>query len=279
MSRTVHCIKLGHEAEGLDRPPYPGDLGRRVFEQVSKPAWAEWLRHQTMLINENRLSPMDPKARKFLEEQMERYFFGEGAEKPAGYVPPISLTPKFGMGDCPRRNPGFPGWSCVGVSAMVARPRNHRLRKTPMRKTLIAFALASLSGTLLAADMATPDEAKALSQKAQAAVNEMGKDKAFAAFAAPDGGFRSKDLYVFCMDMDGVMLSHALKPDLVGKNLFDFNKYGDEPFKKMVATAKTSGEGAVDYKWPYPGTDEIRDKESYVMTNKEGFFCGVGAYK
>jgi Fe-S cluster biosynthesis and repair protein YggX len=88
MSRTVHCIKLGREAEGLDRPPYPGDLGRRVFEQVSKPAWAEWLRHQTMLINENRLSPMDPKARKFLEEQMERYFFGEGAEKPQGYVPP-----------------------------------------------------------------------------------------------------------------------------------------------------------------------------------------------
>jgi Fe-S cluster biosynthesis and repair protein YggX len=88
MSRTVHCIKLGREAEGLDRPPYPGDLGRRVFEQVSKPAWAEWLRHQTMLINENRLSPMDPKARKLLEEQMERYFFGEGAEKPKGYVPP-----------------------------------------------------------------------------------------------------------------------------------------------------------------------------------------------
>lgn len=88
MSRIVHCVKLGQEAEGLDRPPYPGDLGRRVFEQVSKPAWAEWLRHQTMLINENRLSPMDPKARKFLEEQMERYFFGEGAETPKGYVPP-----------------------------------------------------------------------------------------------------------------------------------------------------------------------------------------------
>jgi Fe-S cluster biosynthesis and repair protein YggX len=90
MSRTVHCIKLGQEAEGLDRQPYPGDLGRRVFEQVSKQAWAEWLRHQTMLINENRLSPMDPKARKFLEEQMERYFFGEGAERPKGYVPPAA---------------------------------------------------------------------------------------------------------------------------------------------------------------------------------------------
>ena len=88
MSRTVNCIKLGQEAEGLDRPPYPGELGQRLYEQVSKPAWAEWLKHQTMLINENRLSPIDPKARKFLEEQMERYFFGEGAEVPEGYVPP-----------------------------------------------------------------------------------------------------------------------------------------------------------------------------------------------
>jgi Fe-S cluster biosynthesis and repair protein YggX len=88
MSRTVHCIKLGREAEGLDRPPYPGDLGQRIFEQVSKPAWQEWLRHQTMLINEHRLSPIEPKSRRFLEEQMERYFFGDGAEKPAGYTPP-----------------------------------------------------------------------------------------------------------------------------------------------------------------------------------------------
>jgi len=88
MTRTVNCIKLGHDAEGLDRVPYPGDLGKRVFENVSKPAWADWLKHQTMLINENRLSPMDPKARKFLEEQMDQYFFGEGAAKPEGYVPP-----------------------------------------------------------------------------------------------------------------------------------------------------------------------------------------------
>lgn len=88
MSRTVACVKLGREAEGLERQPYPGALGKRVFEQVSKQAWADWLRHQTMLINENRLSPMDPKARKFLEEQMEQYFFGDGADLPQGYVPP-----------------------------------------------------------------------------------------------------------------------------------------------------------------------------------------------
>ncbi|MFP4063634.1 MAG: oxidative damage protection protein [Halochromatium sp.] len=88
MSRMVNCVKLGREAEGLDRPPYPGELGQRLFENVSKQAWADWLKHQTMLINENRLSPMDPKARAFLEEQMEKYFFGEGAAMPEGYVPP-----------------------------------------------------------------------------------------------------------------------------------------------------------------------------------------------
>jgi Fe-S cluster biosynthesis and repair protein YggX len=88
MSRVVHCVKLNRDAEGLERQPYPGELGKRIFESVSKEAWQQWLRHQTMLINENRLSPMDPKARKFLEEQMERYFFGEGAAMPEGYVPP-----------------------------------------------------------------------------------------------------------------------------------------------------------------------------------------------
>ena len=87
MSRTVECVRLKREAEGLDRQPYPGELGQRVFDHVSKEAWQEWLRHQTMLINENRLSPMDPKARKFLEEQMEQFFFGEGSELPPDYKP------------------------------------------------------------------------------------------------------------------------------------------------------------------------------------------------
>ena len=90
MSRTVHCIKLGREAAGLDRQPYPGALGKRIFEQVSKEAWADWLRLQTMLINEKRLSPLDPQDRKFLEGQMDQYFFGEGAERPEGYVPPAN---------------------------------------------------------------------------------------------------------------------------------------------------------------------------------------------
>jgi methyl-accepting chemotaxis protein len=148
-----------------------------------------------------------------------------------------------------------------------------------MKKIIAAAAALTFAGIVMADDMATPDEAKAMSQKAQAAVNEMGADAAFAAFAADDGGFKDKDLYVFCMDMDGVMLSHAVKPELVGKNLLDFNKYGDELFKDMVAMAQDSGEGWVDYNWPYPGTDEVKAKTSYIMTNDGGFFCGVGAYK
>ncbi|BAZ92969.1 MAG TPA: oxidative damage protection protein [Guyparkeria sp.] len=90
MSRMVHCVKLGREAEGLDRPPYPGELGKRIYENVSKEAWQKWLGQQTMLINEYRLSPVEPKARQFLEEQMEKFFFGEGSEAPPDYVPPAS---------------------------------------------------------------------------------------------------------------------------------------------------------------------------------------------
>ena len=89
MSRMVNCVKLNREAEGLDRITYPGDLGQRVFENVSKEAWQMWLKHQTMLINEYRLSPIDPKARKYLEEQMEQFFFGEGAEVPVPFKPQV----------------------------------------------------------------------------------------------------------------------------------------------------------------------------------------------
>ncbi len=88
MSRTVHCVKLNKEAEGLDFPTYPGELGKRIYENVSKEAWQAWLRHQTMLINEYRLTPVDPKSRKFLEAEMEKFFFGEGSSAPSGYVPP-----------------------------------------------------------------------------------------------------------------------------------------------------------------------------------------------
>ena len=92
MARMVHCVKLGREAEGLDKLPYPGELGQRIFENVSKEAWKQWLGHQTILINEHRISPVDPKARKFLEEEMEKFFFGGGeSELPGGFVSPESL--------------------------------------------------------------------------------------------------------------------------------------------------------------------------------------------
>ena len=87
MSHVVNCVKLKREAEGLDRQPYSGELGKRIYENVSKAAWQDWLRHQTMLINEYRLSPVDPKARTFLEEQMEKFFFGEGVEAPPDFRP------------------------------------------------------------------------------------------------------------------------------------------------------------------------------------------------
>jgi Fe-S cluster biosynthesis and repair protein YggX len=88
MARMVKCIKLGREAEGLDYPPYPGELGKRIFEKVSKEAWKAWLEHQKMLVNENRLNLADVKARKYLAEQMEKHFFGAGADVAAGYVAP-----------------------------------------------------------------------------------------------------------------------------------------------------------------------------------------------
>jgi Fe-S cluster biosynthesis and repair protein YggX len=88
MARMVKCVKLGREAEGLDYPTYPGELGKKIFENVSKEAWRAWLGHQTMLMNEYRLNPLDPKARQFLEGEMDKFFFGEGSKSPEGFVPP-----------------------------------------------------------------------------------------------------------------------------------------------------------------------------------------------
>jgi Fe-S cluster biosynthesis and repair protein YggX len=90
MSRTVQCIKLQTEAEGLDFAPYPGPIGKRLYDEVSKQAWKDWLEHQKRLVNENRLNLADQKARKYLEEQMLRHFFGDGADQASGYVPPAN---------------------------------------------------------------------------------------------------------------------------------------------------------------------------------------------
>ena len=144
--------------------------------------------------------------------------------------------------------------------------------------TVIATAALFASVGVHAGEMGTPAEAQAMSEKAAALVNQSG-EAAFTTFAAADGGFITKDLYVFCMDLEGKMLSHAKKPNLVGKNLKDFNKYGDMLFQDMIAVASGSGTGWVDYRWPYPGSEEIRQKTSYIIKNDKGFFCGVGAYK
>ncbi len=88
MSRMIHCIKLGREAEGMDLPPMPGQLGKQLYQEVSKEAWAAWLKHQTMLINENRLNLADLRSRQYLGQQLQNYFFGSGADAIQGFVPP-----------------------------------------------------------------------------------------------------------------------------------------------------------------------------------------------
>ena len=90
MTKQIFCIKLNQDAEAMNAPPFPGELGERIFNQVSKQAWKMWLSHQTMLINEYRLSLIDPKAREFLRNELQNYFFGDGSEKPSGFTPKIA---------------------------------------------------------------------------------------------------------------------------------------------------------------------------------------------
>lgn len=87
MSRQVYCIKHKENSDGLEKPPYPGALGQRIYDNVSRDAWQEWLEHQKMLVNEYRLNMADRRARQYLMEQTERHFFGDGAETASGYVP------------------------------------------------------------------------------------------------------------------------------------------------------------------------------------------------
>ena len=88
MTRMIQCAYLKREAPGLERPPYPGELGKRIYQSISKEAWGLWMQHQTMLINEYQLSPIEPKARRFLEGEMEKFLFGTGSAAPEGYRPP-----------------------------------------------------------------------------------------------------------------------------------------------------------------------------------------------
>ena len=88
MSRIVHCQYLDQDLPGLAFQPWPGELGKRIYEHISQQAWQEWLRHQTMLINQQRISPLNPEHSAFIAGEMEKFCFGEGSAKPQGYVPP-----------------------------------------------------------------------------------------------------------------------------------------------------------------------------------------------
>jgi Fe-S cluster biosynthesis and repair protein YggX len=90
MARTIYCTYLKKDAEGLDFSPYPGELGKRIYEGISKEAFEAWRRHQTMLVNENRLNLADLRARQYLARQMEQFLFGGAADQPMGYVPPAA---------------------------------------------------------------------------------------------------------------------------------------------------------------------------------------------
>lgn len=90
MSRIIYCQKLKKETEGLDYPPYPGELGKKIFLNISKEAWQQWLARQTLFINEYRLNMLDPKAREFLAAEMEKFLFSDSSQAPAGYVPPTT---------------------------------------------------------------------------------------------------------------------------------------------------------------------------------------------
>ncbi len=88
MTRMVYCQALKQELEGLTFQTWPGELGKRIYENISQQAWQQWMNHQTILINEHRLSPLNPEHRKYLEVEMEKFLFGGGSEKPQGYVAP-----------------------------------------------------------------------------------------------------------------------------------------------------------------------------------------------
>jgi Fe-S cluster biosynthesis and repair protein YggX len=96
MTRTVMCVKLGRELPGLPAPPFPGELGERIYERVSAEGFALWQPHMTILINHYGLNPADPETRTILRQQMEEFFFGENAAMPEGWIPPDQASQKGG---------------------------------------------------------------------------------------------------------------------------------------------------------------------------------------
>jgi cytochrome c len=126
---------------------------------------------------------------------------------------------------------------------------------------------------------ATPEEAKALSERAAGYMKQAGEEKAFADFSRPDGGFVQGELYVFCYDHDGVNKAHGGNPSFVGKNLLHIkDPDGKEPNAEIVKVGFEQGKGWVDFKWPNPATKKIQPKSAYVIHTND-VVCGVGYYK
>lgn len=129
------------------------------------------------------------------------------------------------------------------------------------------------------ADTLTPNDARNISLRAAALINQKGRAFAINEFSRLGGGYLVKDGFVFCMTLGGTIISHPVRPRLVGQNLLDYHRYGQYLFQDMIEVARNAGEGWVEYKWPYPGTNELRPKMSYIVRNDEGFLCAVAAFK
>ncbi len=147
-------------------------------------------------------------------------------------------------------------------------------------RIVMSAAAALVIGTLaIPGYAATPEEAKALSERAAAYIKQAGEDKAFADFTRPDGGFSQGELYVFCYDHDGVNKAHGANASFVGKNLLHIkDPDGKEPNAEIVKTGFEQGQGWVDFKWPNPATKKIQQKSAYVIHTND-VVCGVGYYK
>ena len=152
-----------------------------------------------------------------------------------------------------------------------------------MMKSLIFACLAvvalAASALLPGARAATPEEAKAFSERASAFIKEVGEEKAFAEFSRRDGRFVDGELYVYCFDRDGNSKAHGGNPALVGRNLLHIkDPDGREPVKLIVSKGFDEGQGWVDFKWPNPATKRIQDKTAWIIRTND-VVCGVGYYK
>lgn len=168
--------------------------------------------------------------------------------------------------------------TCVGLLSPMLTSATEQLRSFDEFKQPSKTLQTSTTFRVIFADMLTPEDAKSISMRAADLINQKGR-LAIADFSRSDGGFLVKDGYVFCMSMKAVMISHPLRNQLVGQNLYEYQRYGKPFFREMAEVAERDGEGWVEYRWPYPGTTELRLKMSYVVKNEAGFFCGVSAFK